>query len=259
MKLNAFIKSTKKTLIKHSPEILHGLAIAGAITGAVLMVPSTIKALDLIEEEKQTRSEEEEDDDHIEQVILTKKEIVKTTWKCYIPSALLLATSTACIIMGDKTTAKRTTALAAAYKLSEVALQDYKDAVVETIGEEKARIVKEKAAQKKVDRTKNEEVYILGDGKVWFFEPISYRYFQSEVADVKNAIANLNYRMTSGMEETITLKEFYDEIGLKYSIDTPDIGWGLYKEGLIKVDFVATTMENGNPCLMLDYETQPSA
>lgn len=258
MKLNAFIKSTKKTLIKHSPEILHGLAIAGAITGAVLMVPSTIKALDLIEEEKQTRSEED-DDDHIEQVILTKKEIVKTTWKCYIPSALLLATSTACIIMGDKTTAKRTTALAAAYKLSEVALQDYKDAVVETIGEEKARIVKEKAAQKKVDRTKNEEVYILGDGKVWFFEPISYRYFQSEVADVKNAIANLNYRMTSGMEETITLKEFYDEIGLKYSIDTPDIGWGLYKEGLIKVDFVATTMENGNPCLMLDYETQPSA
>lgn len=257
MKLNAFIKSTKKTLIKHSPEILHGLAIAGAITGAVLMVPSTIKALYLIEEEKQTRSEEE--DVHIEQVILTKKEIVKTTWKCYIPSALLLATSTACIILGDKTTAKRTTALAAAYKLSEVALQDYKDAVVETIGEEKARVVKEKAAQKKVDRTKNEEVYILGDGKVWFFEPISYRYFQSEVADVKNAIANLNYRMTSGMEETITLKEFYDEIGLKYSIDTPDIGWGLYKEGLIKVDFVATTMENGNPCLMLDYETQPTA
>lgn len=257
MKLNAFIKSTKKTLIKHSPEILHGLAIAGAITGAVLMVPSTIKALDLIEEEKQTRSEEE--DVRIEQVILTKKEIVKTTWKCYIPSALLLATSTACIILGDKTTAKRTTALAAAYKLSEVALQDYKDAVVETIGEEKARVVKEKAAQKKVDRTKNDEVYILGDGKVWFFEPISYRYFQSEVADVKNAIANLNYRMTSGMEETITLKEFYDEIGLKYSIDTPDIGWGLYKEGLIKIDFVATTMENGNPCLMLDYETQPSA
>lgn len=257
MKLNAFIKSTKKTLIKHSPEILHGLAIAGAITGAVLMVPSTIKALDLIEEEKQTRSEEE--DVRIEQVILTNKEIVKTTWKCYIPSALLLATSTACIILGDKTTAKRTTALAAAYKLSEVALQDYKDAVVETIGEEKARVVKEKAAQKKVDRTKNEEVYILGDGKVWFFEPISYRYFQSEVADVKNAIANLNYRMTSGMEETITLKEFYEEIGLKYSIDIPDIGWGLYKEGLIKVDFVATTMENGNPCLMLDYETQPSA
>lgn len=257
MKLNAFIKSTKKTLIKHSPEILHGLAIAGAITGAVLMVPSTIKALDLIEEEKQTRSEEE--DVRIEQVILTKKEIVKTTWKCYIPSALLLATSTACIILGDKTTAKRTTALAAAYKLSEVALQDYKDAVVETIGEEKAMVVKEKAAQKKVDRTKNDEVYILGDGKVWFFEPISYRYFQSEVADVKNAIANLNYRMTSGMEETITLKEFYDEIGLKYSIDTPDIGWGLYKEGLIKIDFVATTMENGNPCLMLDYETQPSA
>lgn len=257
MKLNAFIKSTKKTLIKHSPEILHGLAIAGAITGAVLMVPSTVKALDLIEEEKRTQAAEENiDKDEVE---LTKKEIIKTAWKCYIPSALLLATSTACIIMGDKTTAKRTTALATAYKLSEVALQDYKDAVVETIGEEKARVVKEKAAQKKVDRVKNEEVYILGDGKVWFFEPISYRYFQSEVADVKNAIATLNYRMTSGMEETITLKEFYDEIGLKYSIDTPDIGWGLYKEGLIKIDFVATTMENGNPCLMLDYETQPSA
>lgn len=257
MKLNAFIKSTKKTLIKHSPEILHGLAIAGAITATVLAVPSTVKALELIDEEKRTIAAEENVDK--EEVVLTKKEIIKATWKCYIPSALLLTTSTACIIMGDRTTAKRTTALAAAYKLSEVALKDYKEAVVETIGEEKARIIKEKAAQKKVDRTKTEEVVVVGDGKVWFFEPISYRYFQSEVADVKNAIANLNYRMTSGMEEDISLKEFYDEIGLKYSIDTPDIGWSLYKEGLIKVDFVATTMENGNPCLMLDYETSPSA
>lgn len=257
MKLNAFIKSTKKTLIKYSPQIMHGLAITGAVTSAVLMIPSTIKALDLIEEEKELRSEE--DDVHIEQIELSKKDIIKTTWKCYIPSALLMATSIGCIVMGDKTNAKRTTALAAAYKLSETALRDYREAVVETIGEEKAKAVKERAAKKAVDRTANEEVVILGDGQVWFFEPISYRYFKSELADIKNAIADLNYRMTSGMEEDITLKEFYDAIGLKYSIDTPDLGWSLYKEGLIRVDFVATTMENGTPCLMLDYETRPSA
>ena len=63
--------------------------------------------------------------------------------------------------------------------------------------------------------------------------------------------------MISGMEEYVTLKEFYNEIGVKYTEYTPDLGWNLYSEGKIEVEMVATKMENGNPCLMLDYEVPP--
>ena len=74
---------------------------------------------------------------------------------------------------------------------------------------------------------------------------------------IKRAINDLNYRMISGMEEYVTLKEFYNEIGVKYTEYTPDLGWNLYSEGKIEVEMVATKMENGNPCLMLDYEVPP--
>lgn len=121
--------------------------------------------------------------------------------------------------------------LATAYKLSETALSEYKETIVEELGEEKAKDIREKVAQKKIDNTAQpkSEVVIVGDSnKVWFFEPISTSYFQSEVETIKRAINDLNYRMISGMEEYVTLKEFYNEIGVKYTEYTPDLGWNLY-------------------------------
>lgn len=139
-------------------------------------------------------------------------------------------------------------------------MSEYKETIVEELGEEKAKDIREKVAQKKIDNTAQpkSEVVIVGDSnKVWFFEPISTSYFQSEVETIKRAINDLNYRMISGMEEYVTLKEFYNEIGVKYTEYTPDLGWNLYSEGKIEVEMVATKMENGNPCLMLDYEVPP--
>ena len=48
-KFVGLIKSLEKILIKHSPEILTGIGIAGAITSTVLAVKATPKAIRLIE------------------------------------------------------------------------------------------------------------------------------------------------------------------------------------------------------------------
>ena len=108
------------------PEILIGLGIGGAISATALGIAGTIKAVPLVEKEKAIRKENAKPGE--EPMPLTKIDIVKITWKCYVPMAATSAISTALLIMSSKESAKRNTALATAYKLSETALTEYKDA-----------------------------------------------------------------------------------------------------------------------------------
>ena len=59
------------------------------------------------------------------------------------------------------------------------------------------------------------------------------------------------------VENYISLNEFYDEIGLKYTKIGDDLGWNIDK-GLIDVDFSAQLNGNGDPCLVLDYQIIPN-
>ena len=88
--------------------------------------------------------------------------------------------------------------------------------MVETIGEKKEQVIREHVAQKKVDENpmKSATVMVTGGGQVLFLEPVSMRYFRSNVQTVRKVVNDLNYRLTTGMEEYISLSEFYDEIGL---------------------------------------------
>ena len=49
LNLSGMFKGTKKAIIKHSPEILTGVGIAGMITTTVLAVRATPKAMQLID------------------------------------------------------------------------------------------------------------------------------------------------------------------------------------------------------------------
>ena len=140
--LSKIVRSVQYTLGKYTPQILTGIGVAGMVTTVVLAVKATPKALTLIEDKK-----EELDTDK-----LTVVDTVKAAWKPYIPAVATGILSTVCIIGGNAVGTRRTAALAAAYKISETALHEYKDAVVETIGEEKSKEVKEKVVQNKMDK-----------------------------------------------------------------------------------------------------------
>ena len=58
MNLNKGFRNVKMWTKKHSPELLTTLGIGCFAAGAILTVPATVKALDLIEEEKDRRLEE---------------------------------------------------------------------------------------------------------------------------------------------------------------------------------------------------------
>lgn len=122
------LKSAQKSMKKHSPEILTGIGIAGMIATTVSAVRATPKALQLIDarEIKENRR-------------LSNKEIVATTWKCYVPAAVTGVLSTACLVGASSANLRRNTALATAYSISETALKEYKEKAVEVVGEKKSR------------------------------------------------------------------------------------------------------------------------
>lgn len=246
--ITQIIKSAKKVVTQRSPEILTGLGIAGMITTTVLAVKATPKAIRLIEQAE----------DH-EKAELRPIDKVKVAWKPYIPAALTGVASVGCLIGASSVNARRNAALATAYQLSTTALSEYKEKVVETIGEKKEQQIREKIAQDKVDKkpVSRSEVIIAGGGNILFLEPVSMRYFVSDLESVRKIINDLNYRLTSGMEEYISLSEFYDEIGLSHTSNSDYIGWNLYRDGQIGIEFPATTAEDGRPCLMLEYDVSP--
>ena len=240
------INGIKKTMIRKSPEILIGIGIAGMITTTVLAVKATPKAIVLIHEKEEELGVEK----------LTVGETVKTTWKCYIPAVATCAISTACIISSSTVHTKRNAAIAAAYELSQKALVDYKDAVIETIGEKKEQIVKEKIAENRLkeDPVSKKEVILTGKGSTLCYESLSGRYFESDMESIKHAVNVLNAQMLDDMY--VSLNDFYDLIGLSYTDMGEKLGWSI-DDGLIETSFSAKTTDDGQLCLVLDYSTQP--
>lgn len=94
-------------------------------------------------------------------------DIVRVTWKCYIPAAISGTASVAFLLGSNSVHARRNAAIATAYKLSETALTDYKKEVIETIGEEKAKLIQDKVAQKHVDEHPVSNNQVIITGSIW--------------------------------------------------------------------------------------------
>lgn len=241
-----FIKHAEIWTKKHSPEILTGIGITGMFSMTVMAVKATPKAMRLIEEKKR---EEQVD-------ALSVGETIKVAWKPYVPVILTGALSTACLIGANSVNTRRNAALAAAYKLSETALAEYKEKVVETLGEKKEKEVRDKVAKSKVENNppKSNEVILTGKGKTLCFEVISGRYFESDIDTIKQVENKINHKLLR--DNTLSLSEFYYELGLTATSISDDMGWRV-DNGLINLDFSSQLTPEGEPCVVIDYGTLP--
>lgn len=245
-KLSSISKGIRGAITKHSPEILTGIGIAGMITTTIMAVRATPKALILIEERK-----EEIDVDK-----LTPIELIKTTWTCYIPAAITGGLSIICLIGASSVNARRNAALATAYTLSESALKEYQEKVIETIGEKKEQTVRDAIAKDRIDKNpvSSREVIITEKGNTLCYDAISGRYFKSDIDKLKKVENELNRRMRDEMY--ISLNEFYYEIGLNPISIGDDIGWNI-DHGYIELNFSSQLTDDGTPCLVIDYQVAP--
>lgn len=261
--LSRTVKSVQTALKRRSPEILTGLGIAGMLSTTILAVKATPKALMLIEEEKRRRNYENakeardlgyDECEHIDK--LPPVDVIKTAWKCYIPAAVTGTVSVACLIGASSVNARRNAALATAYTISESALREYKDKVVETVGEKKEKAVRDAIAKDKIERdpVEKKEVIITDRGDTLCYDAHAGRYFKSDIDKLKKVENEINKKLLD--EGYISLNDFYYAIGLEGTDIGRDLGWRV-EQGLIELDFSSQLTQDGTPCLVIDYGTLP--
>lgn len=249
--MTAMFKNVKMVVSKHSPEILTGIGIAGMITTTVLAVKATPKALDLIAEAEEKKANDGHDEG------LSKIEAVKAAWKPYIPAAVTGVASVTCLIGASSANVKRNAALMTAYNLTSTALTEFKEATLETVGEKKEQLIRNKVAEKQIEKepVNPSAIIVSGNGNTRCFDTITKRRFISDIESIKRIVNELNRRMVNG-EDYISLNEFYYELGLDGVNIGDELGWNVTR-GLIEVDFSAQLDKDGVPCIVIDYLVVP--
>lgn len=255
--LSRLVKSTALVLRKNSPAILLGIGISGMITTTILAVKATPKALKTFEHERDRREKESINSGNGGAIDpLSNTDMIKLAWKCYIPSLITGCASIACLIGASAVNSKRNAALATAYTISESALKEYKEKVVETIGDKKEKSIRDSIDKDKVVRNpaKSGDIIITEKGNTLCLDSLSGRYFKSDIDKIKKSVNILNRQMLDEMY--VSINDFYYELGLSNIKVGDDIGWNV-SDGLIDVTFSSQLNEDGTPCLVLNYSIQP--
>lgn len=249
MKPADIFTNTLKMLKSNSPEILTALGVSGLVTTAYLTAKAAFKASDVVRENEAAAGPHEERKERI-------KERTKLVWKLYVPAGISGALTITCIICSSKASGRRTTAAVTAYSLTERAFSEYKEKVVEQIGQGKEQKLRDELAQERV--TKNpvgsREVIVVGKGHVLCCELFTNRYFRSDMETLRKAQNDINMKVNN--HHYVTIDEFYDIIGLPYTSNSNFFGWDSDKQ--MELKFTTVLTEDGEPCLAFDYNyTKP--
>lgn len=162
----------------------------------------------------------------------------------------------ACIIGANSINLKRNAALVSLYSLSEAALKEYQAKVIETLGKQKERKIKDDIAKDRIVKNpvSDNEIVITNLGDTLCYDSLSGRYFKSDIEKIRQVLNKLSRDLMSEM--FIDLNQVYSELNLKGTKMGDMVGWHI-DDGLIEPDFSSQLTENGTPCLVLDFVTEP--
>ena len=250
-KFSEFIKPLEKKIVKNGPHILTALGVAGFMTAIGMGATATVKAVSLVEQRKAELEAERG-----EPVVLTKKEVAQTCWKCYIPTAVTCVLSAGCILGANSVSTRRATALATAYKISETALSEYQEKVTEVVGEKKEQAIRDEISKDKLEKNPvvSKEIIVTEKGNTLCYDVLSGRYFRSDIDKIRRAENLINKKLLSEM--FMPLNDFYYEIDLPGTSMGDDIGWNIDK-GLLDIHFSAQLADDDTPCIVLNYKVAP--
>ena len=235
---------------KNGADILIGFGIVDMITGTILAVRATPEAVNRIQQKKEETKHKK----------LTTKETIDATWKCYVPAACAEILGTACILTGSHIKGQKLAALGTACSMAEGTLREYQGKMKELLGNKKEEEVRNSVIQDRIEKNPPPQELIretvTGHGDTLFYDVMSGRYFYSDLESLKRAANKLSWHMNNGMENYISLNEWYMEIGIE-SIRIGDmIGWNS-KRGVIEVATTHHKLPNGTFITGVLFEVMP--
>lgn len=267
------IDKVTKFLVDNAPAIFTGLAITGSVVTTLLAVKATPKALDELDKaysKKNTIVDEVLDRDPEP---LTKKEVVKATWKCYIPTAISGSATIACIILANRAHIKKETALAAMAGFFEQRYFDYKDKVVEIADADTDKAIETAMAKDRMTQNKPPKTMMaaLDKEEMLCYEPITDQYFITTKNELVWATMTTNKILS--MEQDVTLNKILklfpgadckNPIGDKVGWWLDDsyfefvgYNWGYYGRPWIEIDPVVENVD-GQEVYVVHFSVGPT-
>jgi Family of unknown function (DUF6353) len=255
-------KLAADTFKNNSTTFLSGAAIAGVVGTAILAIRATPGAVRTIQSARDRKlfhsmSEEERESDGVHVLPdLTIVETVKETWRIYLPTAVAGVATIACIAGANAIGLRRNAAMLGAYTLVDGAFREYKDKVIEQIGEAKERKVQDAVAIEQM--TKNppvsSQVIFSGKGETLFYDSLTGRYFKSDQETIRQAENEINRRiLTSDM--WASLNDFYSLVGLPHTELGDEMGFNV--DHMVNLVFTAHLAEGGEPSICVGFRFLP--
>jgi hypothetical protein len=229
----------------HSPQLLTALGVVGTITTAILSARAGYRAAVILAEEERERPDEP----------MEAREIFEATWTQFVPAVATGSVTIASIFGAQIIGGRRTAAIAAAYALSEKAIGEYKDKVIEKFGESKERAVRDEIAQDHVRLApvgKN-EIVVTGGGDVLCYEMYTGRYFYSSAEHIRRVENEINHQVINSYYAS--LSDLYDKLGLHRTQFSEEVGWNV--DHLLEIQFSTTLSDDDRPCLAINFKTSP--
>ena len=168
-KLMNVYNGVKGKVEKHSPEILLGVGVVGVVATTVTACKATMKLNDILDECVETRekiksvqenpnyqdrySEEDAQKDLTINYVQTGVKIVKL----YAPSVALGVFSVGCLLGSHNVMQKRNAALSAAYLTVDKSFKEYKQRVIDRVGEEVEKEIRYGIKAEEIETTVTDE------------------------------------------------------------------------------------------------------
>lgn len=251
MNIGQIAKQAERFATNNSPAILTAIGVVGSLTTAYFTGKASFKARDII-----AAKQLQINLNVVPRYDLTKKDKVNLVWKEYIPAAGTAVITIAAIVGANRIEAGRASAMAAAYSLSQKAMADYKEKVVDKIGEAREKTVRDEVAQDRVDANPvgSREIVFTGVGEALCYDVLSDRYFHSTMETIKRAQNDVDYQILH--EGTASLADFYTCLGLNTTPLSYNIGWST--EDRIELEITTVlAKDTQQPCISVGFAKMP--
>ena len=173
------------------------------------------------------------------------------TWPVYLIGGL----STYCIVAGNNMHVRRYANLSGVYYLTQTAFHEYKEKVIENLGNKKEQKIRDEIAQKKVEdsvptKYTSSVVHNTGFGTVLCCDLTFGTYFYSTPEKVKQAFLNLNEKLLNEMY--MTVNDLYYELNIP-PIEAGDGQGFKIENGMVEASLTSCLAPDSTPVFAFSY------
>ena len=244
IEIKKMINKVKFNVVKHSPEILMGIGIAGVVTSTVLACRSTLKVKDILEDKETNMNNVKEvlaegREDYTEEDARKDKTIIMTTtairiMKLYAPSVIIGAGSIACLLESHNVMRNRNAGLAAALAATTESFKQYRERVTAKYGDEVDKEMRYgiKKEKKEKDGKKTKEDIVVGcdekelSGYARYFNESNINWTDDPQFNMMFLRQNQNWANDKLISQGyLYLNDVYDALGFPKTKAGQVVGW----------------------------------